>query len=293
MNPTVGITGATGFIGSHTLQRLRELNIKATALTRRPPKNDPQCSWEQWNGTSPPSSSYDIIIHCAAVMKLTNSTQDQQASKFNVEAATHLRNTASTLVHISTASVYRSGHARHNISETYPADNPLSAYAQTKRTAELILQDTAVILRPHAVYGSGERHLLPRLRQAVHGRYLFLPGPDIQLSLTHINTLTDAILHAAGITTGSPWPPDTYNIADPHPYSRDTVAAAILPNTRILHTPKLLLRTISPLSHGLITPYTLDQLTHPLTLNTRKAQTQGWHPQHTFQDWINPNRRLR
>ena len=67
----------------------------------------------------------------------------------------------------------------------------LSAYSATKAAAELEFAGTdAVILRPHAVYGPGDRTLLPRVIAAVRGRTLTLPeGAKVDHTLTHVDNV--------------------------------------------------------------------------------------------------------
>ncbi|GAA1597499.1 hypothetical protein GCM10009828_023870 [Actinoplanes couchii] len=81
-------------------------------------------------------------------------------------------------------------------------DHPLAgmtAYGRTKAEGErLALEAGAVVLRPRAVYGPGDPHLLPRLQRVVRGGRALLPGPDVLLSLTAVENLADACLTAAG-----------------------------------------------------------------------------------------------
>src|SRR3954449_12031933 len=77
---------------------------------------------------------------------------------------------ARPLVWVSSASVYRPGPYPAPLGEDHPADAQRSAYGRTKAAGErLAVAAGAVVLRPRAVYGEGDRHLLPRLRRVVRG----------------------------------------------------------------------------------------------------------------------------
>ncbi|MFE9386370.1 NAD-dependent epimerase/dehydratase family protein [Streptomyces sp. NPDC007025] len=92
------------------------------------------------------------------------------------------------------------------------ASGEVNAYGRTKAAGEdLALAAGAVVLRPRAVYGVGDPHLVPRLLGRVRRGLLLLPGRDVQLSLTAVENLADVCLAAAD----GGWPPGAYHIADP------------------------------------------------------------------------------
>jgi nucleoside-diphosphate-sugar epimerase len=142
------------------------------------------------------------------------------------------------------------------------------------------------VLRPHAVYGPGDRYLLPRVTAAVRGGWLLLPGPDVTLSVTHVRTLTSAALAAPG------WSAGAYNIADADPVSRDwllgSAASATLGSpVRIGHLPGAALRSLAAGLEAVagrtgrepvLTRYAVDQLAHPFVLDIGRARAQGWTP---------------
>ncbi len=171
-------------------------------------------------------------------------------------------------------------------------DHPLAgmtAYGRTKAAGErLARQAGAVILRPRAVYGPGDPHLLPRLKRVVRAGRALLPGPDIALSLTAVENLADACLAAHG------WPAGAYNIADAIPYRRDEVVAAVC-GVPVLHIPIPLVSAVSGLAVGaarltrrppILTRYALEQLTTGVVLDISRARTQGWTPHRTLHDFL-------
>ena len=67
----------------------------------------------------------------------------------------------------------------------------------------------SVVLRPRAVYGPGDPHLMPRLRRIVRGGRAWLPGPDVPLSLTAVENLASACLAAKSLPTDKPVRPSS------------------------------------------------------------------------------------
>jgi nucleoside-diphosphate-sugar epimerase len=177
------------------------------------------------------------------------------------------------VVWVSSASVYRPGPYPAPVREDHPVDGQRTAYGRTKAAGErLALAAGAVVLRPRAVYGDGDPHLLPRLRRVVRGGRAWLPGPDVPLSLTSVDNLASACLAAWR------WPPGAYNIADAAAYSRDAAVAAVL-GVPVRHVPVRLARAVA--SAALVrtlTPYAVDQVTDGLVLDIGRARGQGWTP---------------
>jgi nucleoside-diphosphate-sugar epimerase len=151
-----------------------------------------------------------------------------------------------------------------------------------------------VVLRPHAVYGPGDPHLLPRLRRGVRAGVLPLPGSDVRTSLTAVENLADGCLAALG------WPPGPYNIADAADYSRDAAItelfAALGQHVRITHVPMRMASAAANAAErrnrlGLsgepaLTRYVVDQMAHDVVLDLSKAATQGWQPRWMLSDYL-------
>ena len=160
--------------------------------------------------------------------------------------------------------------------EDHPADRQRSAYGRTKAAGErLALAAGAVVLRPRAVYGDGDPHLLPRLRRTVRAGRAWLPGPDVPVSLTAVHNLATACLAAHR------WPPGAYNIADAGSYRRDAVIAAVL-GVPVRHVPVAAARAAAAVA-GLrreppLTRYAVDQVTDGMVLDIARARAQGWTP---------------
>ncbi|MFB7378025.1 NAD-dependent epimerase/dehydratase family protein [Kitasatospora purpeofusca] len=286
----IAVTGASGFCGSHVVRAALAAGHEVLCHGRRPGPAGRHVPWDATAG-EPDFTGADAIVHCAAaVADLPRGT--------GAEAAQHAVNVAGTerllraagdrpLVWVSSASVYDPRADRGSVGEDHPTEaGQLNAYGRTKAAGErLALAAGAVVLRPRAVYGPGDPHLVPRLLERVRRGRLLLPGGDVRLSLTAVQNLADACLSAvgAGRTGDRPWTPVAYNIADARPYRRDEAVRAVLAahgvTARIHHVPAPLARLAARSGRvpGL-TPYAVDQLSRDVVLDLTRARTQGWRP---------------
>jgi nucleoside-diphosphate-sugar epimerase len=119
-------------------------------------------------------------------------------------------------VHISTASVYDPFRPTVMATEELaPVSRYGTAYAAQKAAAERLLasRPNTVVLRPRAVYGPGDRTVLPRLLAAVRADTLWLPGGGAVLqSLTSISNLCSAVLLACASSVDG-----VFNVTDAEP----------------------------------------------------------------------------
>jgi nucleoside-diphosphate-sugar epimerase len=103
-------------------------------------------------------------------------------------------------VHLSSPAVIFGGHDQHLVDESapYPATYD-SEYARTKQIAEsLVLAASGTVetvtLRPKAIYGAGDRALVPRLLRAARAGRLPQIGPgDNAVDVTHVDDVVRAI----------------------------------------------------------------------------------------------------
>ncbi|GAA2250037.1 MULTISPECIES: NAD-dependent epimerase/dehydratase family protein [Kitasatospora] len=284
----IAVTGAGGFCGSHVARAAAAAGAQVLCLGRRP---GPLGQHLHWEATAPASAELraalrdcDLLVHCAAAVgdPRPGSPAEAESHAVNVAGAERLLAAAAgrPVVWVSSASVYDPRPSRRLVREDHPtAGGHLNAYGRTKAAGErLALAAGAVVLRPRAVYGPGDPHLVPRLLARVRRGVLLLPGPDVELSLTAVQNLADACLAAPG------WAPGAYNIADPVPYRRDEAVRRVLrmhgvTDPVIRHLPlravRLAARAVP--SAGL-TPYAVDQLAHSVVLDTGRARGQGWTP---------------
>lgn len=283
----IAVTGASGFCGSAAARAAAATGADVICIGRRP---GPVGEHRFWDATqdAPDLTGTDVVLHLAAAVGDPPPGRAGVFHAVNVDGTARLLSAVGDrpLIWVSSASVYTP--SPRPIREDHPVGG-LTAYGKTKAAGEkLALTAGAVILRPRAVYGHGDPHLLPRLRRAVRGGRALLPGPDIPLSLTAVENLADACLAASG------WPSGAYNIADAVTYSRDAVVAAAC-GVPVQHIPLPLARAAATIGTAVsrltrqsptLSQYALEQLTAPVVLDISRALSQGWTPHQTFTDYV-------
>ena len=267
----VAITGASGFCGRAVTAEARARGHTVITMGRGPGSDR---RWDAERPERPDLAGTDAVIHLAAAVG-DPEPGPAAAARYrlvNVDGTARLREAAGgrPVVHVSSASVYRPGPYDRPLTEDHPADRQRNAYGRTKAQAEDAAGE-AVILRPRAVYGPGDPHLLPRLRRVVRGGRAWLPGPDVPLSLTAAPNLATACLDALEKV----WPVGAYNIADAEPYRRDAAVQTVL-HTPVAHLPIAVARALT--WTPALSQYALDQLTDGMVLDIAKARTTGWDP---------------
>ncbi|RZT85998.1 nucleoside-diphosphate-sugar epimerase [Pseudonocardia sediminis] len=219
----LAVTGATGFVGGAVARAARGRGWTVHAYGRRVTGSEHATYWDIARGPLPDPPAVDAVVHAAAAV--TDWGPSAPIRIANVEGTRHVAATfpGVRLVHVSTASVYdpfvATVHARESDG---PGTRHLNAYAASKAAAERVLthRPDTVVLRPHAVYGPGDPTLLPRLREAVRGRTLLLPGDgSTRHTLTAVDTLVEAVLRACSPDA----PPGVYNVGDAEPLTLDAL----------------------------------------------------------------------
>ncbi len=203
------VTGATGFIGSHLVERLLKKNFKVTCLTR----DISRLSWIEDLDVSRiqgDCSDLDMLIRCIRgfdyifhLSGLTKSTRREDFHRVNTQgteniiyAVLHANPGVKRFVYISSLSAFGP-----KVTDRLPSEKqlscPVSDYGISKLNAEKTLlahidRVPITILRPPVVYGPRDRGLYLLFRFAQKG---FLPywGRG-HTSLIYIDDLVDAIL---------------------------------------------------------------------------------------------------
>ena len=197
------------------------------------------------------------------------------------------------LVHVSTASVYDPYRPTVAAVESQaPVRRYSTRYAREKADAERLLAGRAdtVVLRPRAVYGPGDRTVLPRFLAAIRGTTLWVPGPaTTRQSLTSIGNMTAATLaacHAAA--TG------VFNVTDAEPVILADALTDVLAELRlpvrirsVPVAPAIALATAAELVHRCVhsprpprlTRYAIAQVAVERTLDISAARARlGYRP---------------
>lgn len=129
----------------------------------------------------------DVVVHCAGAVRGITEADFFQA---NVEAVARLAHLASS----------RNPAPRFLLISSLAAREPnLSPYAASKRMGEIALTKvgdrlTWTVLRPPAVYGPGDREMLPLLRLMLRGIAPVVGGSDARFSMLYVDDLADAVV---------------------------------------------------------------------------------------------------
>ncbi len=211
--PTL-ITGGTGFLGSHLVERLLAESRPLTVVSRQPrPElaargvrvvvgalHDPAVCAEACRGAA-------TVFHVAARVGVWGRLEDFRRD--NIEATHTLLAAAKAagvtrFVHTSTPSVVYNGLDLAGADESLPLTTACpSPYPLTKAEAErTVLAANApgfatTALRPHLIWGVGDPHLVPRvLARARAGRLRIVGRGDNRVDMVHVANAVDAELCA-------------------------------------------------------------------------------------------------
>jgi len=295
MADTIAITGATGFVGATVARRLTAAGYRIQGLIRSGSLHkcpaDNACRWVAGDLGDMSSlqrlvKGVSAVIHCAGAVR--GATRDHFES-VNADGFARLVN----------AAVKQRPMPRLLLISSLAAREPqLSHYAASKRQGERVLDDQPqqlfwTIYRPCAVYGPGDREMLPLFRWMAKGIAPVLGSGSNRFSLIYVDDLADAVLkwldhdccHSG-----------TYELHDGHPggYSwHDTIDAvkkfrnkAVLrlkiPLALVKVVAKLNLLTARAIGYApMLTPGKLSELSHPdwVCDNGELQSATGWSPQ--------------
>ena len=290
----IAITGVTGFIGGVVARKLIAAGWRVRGLLRS--RSRIQLSaldkLEIVEGALENSSSLRqlvkgvrVVIHCAGAVR---GAYAEHFKRINVDGV-------SSLVRITREMVENPLFL--HISSLAAREPQLSAYAASKREGERQLAIAAgemswIVLRPPAVYGPGDRELLPLFRLMEKGVALLVGERQARFSMLYVDDLAAAI---QSFLEQSEWSQTIYELHDGHPdgYSWDEVVALFsrLRAKKLikLHLPLSLLslsanmnQVLSRLTgkHPMLTPGKIRELYHPDWVCDNQAITAkiGWQP---------------
>lgn len=196
LNGTVAVTGATGFIGQQLLKQLSHSGWKVKALYR-PQKNRKIPTLEGLNwipGSLQDKDSLqqlthgcDAIIHCAGAVR---GASQEDFDQVNVEGTRNLVEVVQSL----------KNPPKFLLLSSLAARSPeLSFYAGSKARGESVLKNASDILnwtifRPPAVYGPGDKELMPLFESIKKGFAPVPSGSESRFSMIYVKDLTAAMI---------------------------------------------------------------------------------------------------
>lgn len=294
MPGTVAITGATGFIGRHVARRLAQAGWSLRLLARRPEAAEalglPGAAVVPGSLEDPASlqrlvAGAEAVVHAAGLVKASNRRSffavNAEGTRRLVEAAQGEAAGAPAFVLISSLAAREPG---------------LSAYAASKHAGEEAVRAAGTrlqwtVLRPPAVYGPGDREILPLFRAIAAGLGPMPARPAARLSVLHVEDLAAAV----AAVLARPAPGETFEIHDGReggytwPELVAAAAAAIGREPVRLSVPPAALRLAAlaiqagaalllrpaMLSHGKV-----REILHPdwVVRDSRLTEAAGWRP---------------
>ena len=231
------VTGASGFIGGKIAERLLADGRKVRVLSRRPlPELEAKGAevilgdLHDIHALERGCLSADSVFHVAGRVGVWGPRQE--FFRVNVEGTRNLLDAARRahvprLIYTSSPSVVYNGGDLRNVNESAPlCVHAPCAYPTSKAAAEhAVLQAhgrdfCTIALRPHLVWGPGDRNVVPRvIALAKSGKLKIVGEGKNQVDLTHITNVVDAHLLAEGalVQPNSPAGGKAYFISNGEP----------------------------------------------------------------------------
>ncbi|MFN4142628.1 NAD-dependent epimerase/dehydratase family protein [Aestuariivirga sp.] len=184
MSRLYAITGATGFAGRHAVSELLGRGHRLRALVRRPENAPLPEGVELIRGDLADAEALarlvtgaDAVVHLAGVLAALGREEYFRVNRDGTEALLDAATAAEVprFVHISSLA------AREPSLSPYGASKRAGEEAVLRRAAEI----AAVVIRPPAVYGPGDKGTLPLIRELTRP-IAAIPGPrEARFSLIH------------------------------------------------------------------------------------------------------------
>ncbi len=218
------VTGANGFLGSYLVRLLLEHGYEVTAMTRRRDELLSTMSVRAVHGDvrsfeniQSACRGQDVVFHTAGVSGIWGSWKhfhgnNTIGTRNVVEAC--IQSDVAKLVYTSSPSVTFDGGHQMNLNETvgYPK-KWLCHYPHSKALAEQYVLHAdddpdlmTCALRPHLIWGPGDRHLIPRLFKRAKANQLRRVGDGTnQIDTIYVENAALAHIQAAeAMKPGSP-----------------------------------------------------------------------------------------
>jgi nucleoside-diphosphate-sugar epimerase len=203
----VAVTGATGFIGLHLTAHLAANGDDVRAIVR--PSSMTQGLRPDIAVVVAPLAEralidalrdVDVVVHLAGVV---SARHDRDYAATNIEGtravAQAARAVSARLVHVSSLAAAGPAPASAPRRESDPPA-PITAYGRSKLDAERVVAGVDAlrwtILRPAAVYGPGDRAMLPLFQFAARGVLPLVGRTTAAYTLVHVGDVVRAIAAA-------------------------------------------------------------------------------------------------
>lgn len=210
----VFITGGGGFLGSHIIKMLLSRGHEVTSFSRGQYPNLEAMGVRCIQGSLTDkdlllkaTKGFDVIFHTASKVAMWGKYEDFYTTNVlgtqNILEACQ-KNKIPHLIYTSTPSVVFGRESLKGVDESAPyPQNSVSRYAQTKAIAEdLVLKSNGpslktVSLRPHLIFGPGDKNLIPRLLEKNQkGRLRIIGDGENQVDVLYVENAACAHIKA-------------------------------------------------------------------------------------------------
>jgi 2-alkyl-3-oxoalkanoate reductase len=298
---TILVTGASGFIGGYVATELSKQagnTIIATGRSHTKRFDDYlNIDYVQLNLAEKPTRNFscDVCVHAAGLAD--DKSSDEQLEINNVLATVNLLyalKTCQCIIYISSASVYDFSDGQPKHETDAQLNTNLSAYGQSKLGGEEVVLasniPSAYILRPRAVYGPGDRVLMPRILKLITNNRIVVPRKlSSRSSMTHVHNLFEAISVCISVSKKGAY---IYNISDTQTYSLKEVFGDIAEmkygHRNFFQIPMPLITAIILINQVLriesvLTQQSINYLTQSSILSIERAKKElGYSPVRNF-----------
>ena len=290
----VAVTGATGFIGRVLCARLRAAGYPVSALVRNPTLAADLAA----SGVTLVAGHLDdggalrtLLDNCDVVIHLAGAVRGNSQQSFD---HTNVRGTQNLLEALATRKELPGLLLISSLAAREPG---LSWYARSKYQAEQCLHQGSAdldwaIIRPPAVYGPGDKEMLPVFLWMARGIAPVPGDPAARVSLIHVEDLASALIACLGLPRLQH---RTFTLDDGTPGGYDWKEMAAIAGgvwqrkVRLVRLPGPLLDVLAhanlALSRALayapmLTPAKLRELRHPnwVVDNDEITAVTGWQP---------------
>ena len=205
------VTGATGFVGGHLVERLARDGHEVTALVRSPGKAarllKPDIRLERGDlhdaaALARAVDGQDVVFHVAGSVAARNEAAYMAGNRDGTRNVVRAAEAAGNPRFVHVSSMAAGGPSRKGVPMT-AADQPrpVTAYGRSKLAAEDVVRASALpwtILRPPTIYGPNDRdNLIKVFRIARTGIAPVFGDGSMELSAVYAPDLADALVLAA------------------------------------------------------------------------------------------------
>jgi len=302
MSEWVAVTGATGFIGQAICRLLHHTGWQVRALVRPKARTQAlQGMVDEWvpgdlsdrEALNRLCTNAVAVVHCAGVVRGVDA---QAFDQVNVDGVHNL---------VGVMSAHTQPARLLCLSSLAAREPALSFYAASKYRGEQVLEQQAgalnwIALRPPAVYGPGDREMLPLFRLMAKGFAPVFGEKDARFSMIHVEDiarLVDRWLQCEAISNG------VYSLHDGKQggYNWDEMISVVSRlcqrQVRAIKIPPFALSAPAWINRGLarrlgyapmLTPEKLRELRHPdwVCDNDAIQQVLDWQPELQLEDGL-------